>query len=115
LITLTEAAALEIRRRLEERGCQNRTVRIGLKRGGCSGTKYDLDLSPAEGVYEAFPQHGVNVVCEPQAMDSLSGVHVDFSDALVGGGFKYENPNAGQTCRCGASFSVEFVSPFEMA
>ncbi|MEO0352855.1 MAG: iron-sulfur cluster assembly accessory protein, partial [Cyanobacteria bacterium P01_A01_bin.15] len=28
------------------------------------------------------------------------------SDALIGGGFQFTNPNADQTCGCGKSFSA---------
>jgi iron-sulfur cluster assembly protein len=31
---------------------------------------------------------------------------LDYSEALIGGGFKFTNPNAAQTCGCGTSFST---------
>ncbi|KAA6422933.1 MAG: Iron-sulfur cluster assembly accessory [Trebouxia sp. A1-2] len=31
---------------------------------------------------------------------------LDYSDALIGGGFQFHNPNAQDTCGCGKSFGV---------
>ncbi|KAL6744701.1 hypothetical protein V8C86DRAFT_1781297, partial [Haematococcus lacustris] len=28
----------------------------------------------------------------------LFGLHLDYSDALIGGGFKFQNPNATDSC-----------------
>ncbi len=37
----------------------------------------------------------------------LDGLHIDYSNDLMGGGFRFSNPNAAQTCGCGTSFSVQ--------
>ncbi len=49
---------------------------------------------------------GVKLVCDPQSLLYLYGMRLDFSDALVGGGFQFSNPNASDTCGCGKSFGV---------
>ena len=49
---------------------------------------------------------GVRLVCDPQSLLYLYGMRLDFSDALVGGGFQFANPNASDTCGCGKSFGV---------
>jgi iron-sulfur cluster assembly protein len=36
----------------------------------------------------------------------LKGTHLDYSGAMVAGGFKFSNPNAKASCSCGESFSV---------
>ncbi len=36
----------------------------------------------------------------------MRGSVIDFSDALTGGGFKINNPNAHSNCGCGKSFSA---------
>jgi iron-sulfur cluster assembly protein len=36
----------------------------------------------------------------------LYGLELDYSDALIGGGFKFFNPNAEESCGCGSSFGV---------
>ncbi len=35
-----------------------------------------------------------------------SGMRLDWSSALIGGGFQFQNPNAVDSCGCGKSFGV---------
>ena len=49
---------------------------------------------------------GVKVYCDLKSWLYVKGTTVDFSDDLLSGGFKIENPNAERTCGCGTSFSV---------
>jgi len=35
-----------------------------------------------------------------------AGMNLDYSDALIGGGFQFQNPNATDSCGCGKSFGV---------
>jgi Fe-S cluster assembly iron-binding protein IscA len=47
--------------------------------------------------------------CAATALQSLLylfGLRLDFSDALIGGGFQFHNPNATDSCGCGKSFGV---------
>lgn len=46
-------------------------------------------------------------VCDPKSLLFVYGMQLDFSDALIGGGFSFKNPNATQTCGCGKSFAAE--------
>ena len=46
------------------------------------------------------------VVCGPKSLLYIYGMQLDFSSALIGGGFNFTNPNASQTCGCGSSFAV---------
>ncbi len=36
----------------------------------------------------------------------LAGMRLDWSSALIGGGFQFQNPNAVDSCGCGKSFGV---------
>jgi iron-sulfur cluster assembly 1 len=36
----------------------------------------------------------------------MFGMELDYSDALIGGGFAFQNPNATKTCGCGKSFAT---------
>lgn len=49
----------------------------------------------------------VNAVCDPKSLLFVFGMELDYSDALIGGGFSFRNPNATQTCGCGKSFAAE--------
>jgi iron-sulfur cluster assembly protein len=48
----------------------------------------------------------LRVACDEQSAPYLSGLTVDFSRAVLGGGFKFLNPNAKRSCGCGTSFRV---------
>jgi iron-sulfur cluster assembly protein len=49
---------------------------------------------------------GVSVLVDSKSALYLRGTRMDFSDALIMGGFKFSNPNAASSCSCGESFSV---------
>lgn len=49
---------------------------------------------------------GLRLVCDAKSLLYLFGMRLDFSDALVGGGFQFHNPNAEKTCGCGKSFGT---------
>ena len=48
-------------------------------------------------------QHQVNTPC---LLSGLAIAQLDWSSALVGGGFQFKNPNASASCGCGKSFGV---------
>lgn len=43
---------------------------------------------------------GFEIVCDPKSLLFIFGMQLDYSDALIGGGFSFKNPNATQTCGC---------------
>ena len=49
---------------------------------------------------------GTRVLVDSKTALYLKGTHLDYSSALVAGGFKFSNPNAKASCSCGESFSV---------
>ena len=116
MVTLTENAANEIKRQLAETGSARLSVRIGLEAGGCSGTKYVITPGVARQQDDvASIQFGLTVLCDPITLTSIEGLKIDFVDALVGGGFQYENPQAARSCGCGASFKTAEPVPGKYA
>ena len=104
MIQLTDTAITEIRRLREAKGA-NGPVRLGTRPGGCAGTKYRIDVvAEMQDGDTAFDQGGLRMICSAADLPALRGMVVDFSTNLVGGGFSYENPNAGSVCGCGDSF-----------
>jgi len=49
---------------------------------------------------------GFRLVCDPKSLLYLFGMNLDYSTALIGGGFQFQNPNATDSCGCGKSFGV---------
>jgi iron-sulfur cluster assembly protein len=83
-------------------------LRVGVRQGGCSGMSYTMDFEDPSNIRETdevYDYDGFQVVCDPKSMLYLYGLMLDYSDALIGGGFQFTNPNANQTCGCGKSFS----------
>ena len=106
MITITENAADHIRKFLTKRG-KGEGIRIGVKTSGCSGMAYRLEfvdeIQPEDQVFE---QNGVKVFIDPKSMVYLDGTQVDFAKEGLQEGFKFENPNAKESCGCGESFHV---------
>ncbi len=108
-VILTEQAAREIHKIIDEQGLDREKVRlrVGVKGGGCSGFSYVLDLTETQrDSDEVFEQHGIMVICDPKSLLYLNGTTISFKDEIMGRGFVFENPNATTTCGCGSSFSA---------
>jgi len=108
MIHLSDSAAGEFRRLMAQRGLQEATIRISVEAGGCSGLQYSMDFADevaAEDVVFAR-EDGLRVVCNRESLMYLDGLNVDFSSKLMGGGFRFANPNAARSCGCGTSFRI---------
>ena len=79
-------------------------LRVTVEGGGCSGFKYELELT--EEVGDKDLTFSDSVVTDDISMPFLEGSTIVFKDELIGNGFKIENPNAQSGCGCGTSFSV---------
>ena len=106
MITLTERAATHIRNFLTKRG-KGEGVRLGVKTSGCSGMAYALEFvdtpEEADQVFESF---GVKVFVDSKSLLYLDGTELDYVREGLQEGFKFDNPNAQNTCGCGESFHV---------
>jgi len=107
LIRISPAAAEKIQALLQKQGRPGGVLRIAVLGGGCSGLQYKMDLQdgPADRDFMIVAA-GVKVVVDPKSALYVTGSELDFVDALMGGGFKVNNPNATNTCSCGESFSA---------
>jgi iron-sulfur cluster assembly protein/iron-sulfur cluster insertion protein len=105
MITLTERAAVQIRKLQEESGGQDKTLRIFVEAGGCSGFEYGMSFDDAREDDKRLESEGVAYLLDPTSLAYLDGSVVDFDDGLQGKGFEIRNPNAESTCGCGRSFS----------
>jgi iron-sulfur cluster assembly accessory protein len=97
---LTPAAAAALKQLMAEEAVSDHGLRIQVVGGGCEGLYYDLDLvaGPADSD-DVSTSEGVRLFVDRRALPLLEGTTVDYQ-----GSFRFENPNAKRTCRCGASF-----------
>ena len=88
----------------------NHLFRLAIKRGGCSGLFYDMTFEEAVKVGDRiFDEHGIQVVIDAESLEYVNGLQLDYSEDLMGGGFRFHNPQANTTCGCGNSFSPLLV------
>ncbi len=106
-IEITEQAAVEIRRIVEERGALEGALRVGVKGGGCSGLSYVMDFAAKPNPNDkVFEKDGARVYVDPKSFVFLDGMTIAWKSSLLEKGFQLENPNVKKSCGCGTSFSV---------
>ncbi|MEM9184952.1 MAG: iron-sulfur cluster assembly accessory protein [Planctomycetota bacterium] len=108
-ITLTEAAATEVKRAMTEQGLEDGTVlRIGVAGGGCSGFNYQFGFAKEWDAQadKKYDHHGVELVVDKKSDLFLDGMTIDFYAGIDKRGFTFDNPNATKSCGCGSSFQA---------
>src|SRR3990172_10030417 len=108
-VVLTEKAAKEVKRIIEEQKLPAETVlRVGVAGGGCSGFQYSLGFDNAvdQKADQVAEHHGIKLVVDKKSSLYLDGTELDFHDGLEKRGFVFNNPNAVKSCGCGSSFWV---------
>ncbi|SMO62951.1 HesB/IscA family protein [Paracoccus laeviglucosivorans] len=107
-VTITPAAEKHIARLMASKSASG--LRIGLKKGGCAGMEYTMELaqtaSPGDEVVE---QGDARVLIAPTAQMYLFGTEIDYENGMLESGFKFRNPNVTDACGCGES--VSFALP----
>jgi iron-sulfur cluster assembly accessory protein len=106
VVGLTARAAEECKTLLSLPENAGKNFRVYVEQGGCSGMQYGMVFDEKRDGDLCAEQHGVEIVVDPISVNYLRGTVVDFSEELVGGGFKISNPNAKQSCGCGKSFEA---------
>lgn len=82
-------------------------VRFAVKRMGCSGFGYVVDL--AADIAEddrVLDIDGIRVVVDPKSLPLVDGTLIDFQRQGLNASFVFHNPNATGECGCGESFTV---------
>lgn len=83
-------------------------VRFGIKRTGCSGFGYTVDLAgEVTDADKVFDLDGVRLVVDAKALPFVDGTRIDFARHGINAAFEFHNPNATGECGCGESFTVE--------
>ncbi len=106
LVSLTAPAGDKVRA-LITREQKGEFLRIAITGGGCNGLSYKLRfMAEAKRGDILVRTAAVPVLVDPKTALYLKGTVLDYSSAMVGGGFKFSNPNAKASCSCGESFSI---------
>ena len=107
LIKVTPNAARKVTSLMQKQGRLVGVLRVAVLGGGCSGLQYKMDLQDGPANRDILVETGgIRVVVDPKSALYVTGSELDYIDALQGGGFKVNNPNAASSCSCGESFSA---------
>ena len=107
LIKVTPSAGRKVANLLQKQGRPAGVLRVAVVGGGCSGLQYKMDLQDQPANRDILVESaGIRVVVDPKSALYVTGSELDYVDALQGGGFKVNNPNAASSCSCGESFSA---------
>ena len=107
-VTMTEAAAAQIRKLMEAKG--HKGLRIGVKKGGCAGMEYTMEYVDALAEHdEVVEENGARILIAPMAQMFLFGTEIDYEISLLEAGFKFNNQNVEDACGCGESIKFKDV------
>ena len=106
VVGLTPGAAGEVKALLAKPENAGKMFRVYVEQGGCSGMQYSMVFDEQRPDDSTTIAHGISVLVDSFSAQYLRGAVVDFSEDLVGGGFKITNPSARQSCGCGKSFTA---------
>ncbi|WP_416407044.1 Fe-S cluster assembly scaffold SufA [Agrobacterium rosae] len=113
VMTMTEAAASRVKAIVENSGPDAKGLRVGIKKGGCAGMEYTIDMVTEPSAKDDLIEfQDAKVWIEPSAVLYLLGTQMDFETTKLRSGFTFTNPN--QTSACGCGESVE-LKPADLA
>lgn len=108
MIYLSKSAAQEISRLQNNSATAETGVRLAIAPGGCAGWYYDLGFAGEVGMGDRlYDCEGISVIVDAQSLEHIQGMTLDYSEDLMGGGFRFHNPQAIKVCSCGNSFAMK--------
>lgn len=112
VVSVTDLAAERVREIIANADGQAEGIRIGIKKGGCAGMEYTVDLvREAAAGDDVVDIGGAKVFVNPQATLFLLGTEMDFEVTKLRTGFVFRNPNQTSACGCGESVEIKPASP----
>ena len=112
MIHLSHSAVEEILRLKLRQSNSTVFFRLSIQPVGCLGRSYLTQfapvLQPKDQVYDC---NGIQVAIALESLTHLQGLTLDYSEDLMGGSFRFHNPNAVKSCDCGNSFSILQPTP----
>jgi iron-sulfur cluster assembly accessory protein len=106
-VSMTDAAIAHVRKQLTKNP-DMAGIRLGVKKSGCSGFKYDVEfIEKADDGDDAITlADDVTLYIAADARAYVRGTEIDFTREGLNSTIKFNNPNAKDLCGCGESFSV---------
>ncbi len=106
-VSMTESALDYVRKQLAT-SSEAKGIMLGVKKSGCSGFKYDLQLAKELAGNEKAIQVSNDVVMyvTAEALPYVNGTEIDYTTVGLNSSMVFNNPNAKDECGCGESFNV---------
>jgi iron-sulfur cluster assembly protein len=112
MVNISPAAVAEIKRIKLNRKIPDAYLRLVVKLGGCLDFFYDLqfeskveiDQSQTDKSDRLIEVDGISLVVDSQSWKYVEFLKLDYAEDLMGGGFRFNNPQNQKTCGCGISF-----------
>lgn len=106
-ITVSQSAAAQVAKLLEDEDNPNQALRVSVSGGGCSGFQYGFSFDAERQKDDiVIEKNGVTVLIDNVSADYMAGSEIDYVNDLIGASFQIKNPNAVSSCGCGTSFSL---------
>ena len=107
MIEISKAALSEIKRMQKVRDRADSKLRLGVAMGGCKDFYYTIELANSiESTDIVYETNGISILVDRQCLAYLDRLKLDYSEDLMGGGFRFQNPQSSAVCGCGNSFSL---------
>ena len=107
VMTMTDKAADRVREIVATRDNAH-GIRVGIKKGGCAGMEYTIDLvTEPSAKDDHIERDGADVYVAPEAALYLLGTEMDFEATTLRTGFTFRNPNQSSACGCGESVELK--------
>ncbi|HET6586321.1 MAG TPA: iron-sulfur cluster assembly accessory protein [Oleiagrimonas sp.] len=82
-------------------------VRFGVRRTGCSGFAYVVEMADKTADADTtVTVDGIPLIVDAKSLPLVDGTVIDFARQGLNAAFVFHNPNATGECGCGESFSV---------
>lgn len=110
-LTVTPEALEHIRRSLAKMAKNAVGIRVGVKKAGCSGYEYTLEAAFSDStkpIDYVFTFDDMTVVIDKEIYLKFfkGGTVVQYQKEVMKEGLHFENPNVGNQCGCGESFTL---------
>jgi iron-sulfur cluster assembly accessory protein len=107
VVQMTPRAAEHARRQILRN--HSAGIRLGVRKAGCSGYMYDVELvqAPADDDERFTIADDVVVFVARDAVPIVAGTEIDYVTEGLNSSLKFRNPNATGECGCGESFKVD--------
>lgn len=107
VVQMTDRAAEHARRQIQRN--HSAGIRLGVRKAGCSGFMYDVELvqEPAADDERFAIADDVVVFVARDTVPIIAGTEIDYVTEGLNSSLKFRNPNATGECGCGESFKVD--------